>query len=88
MSGDKGNASGSEKTGLRIASRTLVAAWAMAAAVIGVTSRAALADETGVSFWLPGTFGSLAAAPGQPGLQGATTFYHTSVEAGAGRSFQ
>ena len=26
-----------------------------------------LADEDGVSFWLPGLFGSLAAAPQQPG---------------------
>ncbi len=27
----------------------------------------ASADEGGISFWLPGTFGSLAAAPGTPG---------------------
>jgi hypothetical protein len=26
-----------------------------------------LADEGGVSFWLPGLFGSLAAVPGEPG---------------------
>lgn len=32
--------------------------------------------------WLPGFFGSLAAAPLQPGLTVSTTFYHTSVSAG------
>ena len=41
------------------------------------------ADESGTSFWLPGIFGSLAAAPGQPGWAFATVYYHTSVSAGA-----
>jgi hypothetical protein len=39
------------------------------------------ADEGGVSFWLPGFFGSLAAAPQQPGFAFATVYYHTSVSA-------
>ncbi len=43
----------------------------------------ALADEGGVSFWIPGFFGSLAAAPQQPGWSLATIYYHTSVSAGA-----
>ena len=42
----------------------------------------AIADEGGVSFWLPGTFGSLAAVPGQPGLSAAMIYYHTTVSAG------
>jgi hypothetical protein len=43
----------------------------------------AFADEGGVSFWLPGTFGSLAAVPqAQPGWSLATIYYHTSVSAG------
>ncbi len=43
----------------------------------------ALADEGGVSFWLPGLFGSLAAVPQQqPGWSAATFYYHTSVSAG------
>ena len=46
-------------------------------------STAALADERGISFWLPGTFGSLAAVPQQPGWSTALTYYHTSVSAGA-----
>ena len=42
----------------------------------------AVADETGISFWLPGTFGSLAATPQQPGWTVASIYYHTSVSAG------
>jgi hypothetical protein len=42
----------------------------------------ALADEGGVSFWLPGLFGSLAATPLQPGWTLSSTYYHTSVSAG------
>jgi hypothetical protein len=42
----------------------------------------AKADEGGVSFWLPGLFGSLAATPQQPGWSLATIYYHTTVSAG------
>src|SRR5437899_1423694 len=53
---------------------------------IGVTllvslSGSASADEGGVSFWVPGFFGSLAAAPQQPGWSLANVYYHTSVSA-------
>src|SRR5262249_42415548 len=44
--------------------------------------KSALADEGGVSFWLPGFFGSLAAAPLQPGWSLTNIYYHTSVSAG------
>jgi hypothetical protein len=53
------------------------------AGLLAVTSSASLADESGTSFWLPGTYGSLAAAPGTPGWALATVYYHTSVSAGA-----
>jgi hypothetical protein len=43
---------------------------------------AAMADEGGVSFWLPGIFGSLAAVPQQPGWSAASIYYHTTVSAG------
>ena len=46
-------------------------------------SECALADESGVSFWIPGLFGSLAATPQQPGWSLANIYYHTSVSAGA-----
>ena len=42
----------------------------------------AVADEGGVSFWVPGTFGSLAATPQQPGWSFAGIYYHKSVSAG------
>jgi hypothetical protein len=47
----------------------------------------ALADEGGVSFYLPGSFGSLAAAPGVPGWSWATIYYHSDVASGAGQQF-
>ena len=47
----------------------------------------AKADEGGVSFWIPGFFGSLAAAPLQPGWSVATVYYHTSVDAGGDVAF-
>jgi hypothetical protein len=40
-----------------------------------------LADEGGVSFWLPGIYGSLAAVPQQPGFSFASIYYHGSVRA-------
>jgi hypothetical protein len=47
----------------------------------------ASADEGGVSFWIPGFFGSLAATPQQPGFSFATIYYHTSVSAGSNLAF-
>src|SRR6267154_3305123 len=50
------------------------------------------ADESGISFWLPGLEGSLAAVPTTPGWSVATVYYHTSVNASgaaaAAREFQ
>src|SRR5262245_2543286 len=56
---------------------------ALFAAVTALYSQDLLADEGGVSFWLPGFFGSLAAAPQQPGWSLTSIYYHTSVSAGA-----
>jgi hypothetical protein len=47
----------------------------------------AFADEGGVSFYLPGSFGSLAATPGVPGWSWATIYYHSDVASGAGQQF-
>ena len=44
-------------------------------------SETSRADENGISFWLPGQFGSLAAVPQQPGLSMAEVYYHTSLSA-------
>lgn len=70
---------------------SIVRASLFSAAFLSVTlsfPTLAAADEGGISFWLPGQFGSLAAAPGTPGWSFATFYYHTSVDAGASRSFQ
>ena len=45
------------------------------------------ADEGGVSFWVPGIFGSLAAAPQTPGWSVTAFYYHTTVNAGADVAF-
>src|SRR5581483_8698283 len=55
---------------------------ALAAAAVALLSpQIARADESGVSFWLPGLYGSLAATPGAPGWSIAAIYYHTSVSA-------
>jgi len=48
----------------------------------------AAADEAGVSIWLPGTFGSLAAAPVQPGFQWSTTYYHAAATSQSRKEFE
>jgi hypothetical protein len=51
--------------------------------VAGMMPGSARADEGGVSFWLPGIYGSLAAAPATPGWSSYNFFYNTNVRAGA-----
>jgi hypothetical protein len=48
---------------------------------IAYASGDARADEDGVSFWIPGFFGSLAATPQQPGWSLASILYNTNVSA-------
>jgi hypothetical protein len=55
---------------------------ALALAALVSVPESSLADEGGVSFWIPGFFGSLAAAPQQPGWSLATFNYYTNVSAG------
>jgi hypothetical protein len=53
------------------------------AALLVLPPQFARADEGGVSFWIPGFFGSLAAVPAQaPGWSMTSIYYHTSVSAG------
>jgi hypothetical protein len=66
-----------------IARRALIGAFASGFLSMIALPTAATADEGGVSFWLPGFFGSLAAAPQQPGWSLTSIYYHTSVSAGA-----
>jgi len=51
------------------------------AALLAASTLAARADEGGVSFWIPGFFGSLAAVPATPGWSATEIFYHDSVSA-------
>lgn len=51
-------------------------------AVLALSPNMARADEGGVSFWLPGLFGSLAAVPATPGWSLGSIYYHTSVSGG------
>ncbi|MGC0395104.1 MULTISPECIES: SphA family protein [Bradyrhizobium] len=47
----------------------------------------AWADAGGVGFWLPGIFGSLAAAPTVPGWAYASIYLHLQADAGATKNF-
>ena len=53
---------------------------AISAAIFSIPE-SAFADEDGTSFWIPGFFGSLAAAPQQPGWAMTSIFYNTDVSA-------
>src|SRR5579872_926471 len=76
-------------------SRGFGAHWPRSPALLSIIAACALAapdaraDENGISFWVPGLFSSLAAAPVSPGWTLGTTFYHTSVTDGGqvSRSF-
>src|SRR5215467_4825149 len=63
----------------RILSCFLTACVALAA--LACATDKAAADEDGVSFWIPGFFGSLAAAPLQPGWAMTSMLYNTNVSA-------
>ena len=54
---------------------------AVATIALTVSPEPSRADEGGVSFWVPGQFGSLAAVPAQPGWAFANIGYFTDVRA-------
>jgi hypothetical protein len=55
--------------------------------VTALPPSSALADAGGLSFWLPGTFGSLAAAPAVPGWSYASIYLHLEATGGRGANF-
>jgi len=61
--------------------KTLKASLLIATAV-ALCPQTSSADEGGVSFWVPGFFGSLAATPQEAGWSLANIYYHTSVSGG------
>jgi hypothetical protein len=65
--------------GLSLAQQIVGAAVA-SVAIISLPATS-FADENGISFWLPGIYGSLAAVPQQPGWSFAAINYYDSVGA-------
>src|SRR6476620_6282445 len=63
--------------------RRAVATFVSALAALAVGAISADADEAGISFWVPGTYGALAAAPLPPGFSLAEVYYHSPIKAGA-----
>jgi hypothetical protein len=63
----------------------------LAAVCVGIAltifSQPLLADEGGVGFWLPGNFGSFAAAPSEPGWALPLISYHSSASEGGDKTF-
>jgi hypothetical protein len=57
------------------------AGFALAIAAILLGPGIAQADESGISFWLPGQYASLAATPQAPGWAMGSIYYHTTVSA-------
>ena len=53
------------------------------AAALALGAPAASADESGESFWTPGSFGSLVATPSQPGFSLSSAWYRTDTKAGS-----
>ena len=67
--------------------RKIGALGSLCAFVLFVNPQVAFADAGGASFWLPGTFGSLAAVPGVPGWAYSTIYVHEQENAGGGKNF-
>jgi hypothetical protein len=59
----------------------------MIAAIAAFSPSPARADAGGLSFWLPGTFGSLSAAPGVPGWAYSSIYLHVQSGAQGGKEF-
>jgi hypothetical protein len=48
-----------------------------------LAQRSSWADESGASFWQPGTFANLAAVPGPPGWSFNATYFHATLAGGS-----
>ncbi len=67
--------------------RKLVAAVFVGLCIFASSEDHAKADQGGLSYWLPGTFGSLAAAPGVPGWAYSTIYLHVATAAQGDKEF-
>ena len=66
---------------LRFSCEPLLLSGVIITALLALPIRIAHADESGVSFWVPGFFGSLAAVPQTPGWSLGVVGYNTTVAA-------
>jgi hypothetical protein len=62
--------------------RHAAAVFALCIAFLIATHRSAAADQGGISFWLPGAFGSMAATPLVPGWSLGAIYLHSDVRGG------
>lgn len=67
--------------------RGLMTMGGLFALALMANTQVARADAGGVGFWLPGIFGSLAAAPTVPGWAYASIYLHLQANAGAAQNF-
>jgi len=74
---DSSDAGGRE---MKIKSATIFR-FATVAAALALYPQTSRADESGISFWVPGLYGSLSATPTTPGWSLGAIYYHTSVNA-------
>src|SRR5262245_55235781 len=70
-----------QEQALRKSGSPLLAAF-LAGILAALSPQVARADLGGVSFWLPGAFGSLAATPLTPGWSFTTLYIHNRVSGG------
>jgi hypothetical protein len=71
-----------DKNGHRPRGAATASAAFLAMAFAAITPQPSAADQGGVGFWLPGSFGSLAAAPLVPGWTLGLIYLHSAVSAG------
>jgi hypothetical protein len=64
---------------VRLRFKSPLAATLLVLAALLATTTISRTDENGVSFWVPGFYGSLAATPQQPGWSWASVYYHADV---------
>jgi hypothetical protein len=68
---------------LRRRSRSLLATISLVAFAFVLGQGTSSADESGASFWSPGTFANLAAVPGEPGWSLSATYFHATLMGGS-----
>ena len=71
---------------LRRHSGSLLATMSLVAFALIFDQRLSSADESGASFWAPGTFANLAAVPAEPGWSFSATYFHATLMGGSNQA--